>query len=178
MKDFSRLKITDIHQAEELLSDGWPDVCVSLVDVNKDWPQRFKRHLVIHVDDFIPRKGVDPFKVELSHITFPTREMIDKVIDLAWTIKEGEKVLVHCHGGISRSPATMIGMLCLHGWKLHQAVDIASNLTKKRMWPNLYIIKHFDDALGLKGELSAMVTKWKDFKVSFHGSALIRGEWQ
>ena len=61
-------------------------------------------------------------------------------------------IVVACDGGVSRSSATAIGLLCSRGMKPLDAVTLAFD-RKCNIWSNSLMIRLFDQALTLGGDL-------------------------
>lgn len=66
-----------------------------------------------------------------------------RFIDLA---QRKGKVLIHCNGGISRSPACVLAYLCHCGYSLFEAVGVLKQRGQTR--PNIVFIKQLADYLG------------------------------
>jgi predicted protein tyrosine phosphatase len=72
----------------------------------------------------------------------PQREHIDQIA----AFDKGGSMIVCCNGGISRSSATAIGLLCCRGLSAEDACKIAFD-QKPNIWPNTLILSFFDDLL-------------------------------
>jgi predicted protein tyrosine phosphatase len=87
----------------------------------------------------------------------PRVEHIEQLLQFAQQAREqpGQAhLLVHCHAGISRSPASAILMLAQLRPELPAATVIKELLPlRPRMWPNLRMIELGDALLGRDGEL-------------------------
>jgi predicted protein tyrosine phosphatase len=94
--------------------------------------------------------------------TGPTNEHIREIIEFATTIKTGDRVLVNCTAGISRSPAAAIILLLARDM---DPKDVISFVHKARetMWPNGLMIKLAEESLGITEErkVSPVLSAWK-----------------
>ena len=91
----------------------------------------------------------------------PTREDIRAIIEFLRP-HAGQKVLVHCEYGQSRSTAVALGAACMYGWN---PVVAARHLSKRvvpagAFYPNLLVLEHFDAELGVGGELVRVGSTW------------------
>jgi len=99
---------------------------------------------------------------EYNHqLTAATMEDIVKIAECGRKLPEDSTVLVHCHAGVSRSPAVALGILAVRygleeGWK--QWLKIPGNLN---FWPNELVVQMFDDYLGSNNFLYDKVRQWK-----------------
>lgn len=143
-----KLRISGLSEANEMKKQGIPDKIVSLVDppaARNLEPD--ENHLVIPVHD-IDQK--------MDGWIYPTKEHIREVLRFTQNIKEDDKVLVHCHAGVSRSTAMAIGILIQHGMTPKEAVEHVFDI-RDCAWPNGLIIEILDDELNLAGALNKEV---------------------
>lgn len=162
-------KITDIETAEKILGKQpwiYPYTrAVSLVDdtdtMREEWVSRNNKHVVVYVDDISqPRlyyslPTIDHVKEALSHLT---------------NLTDSDKILIHCHAGVSRSTAIAIAALVQNGVDPAEAIDQIEEI-RPCLWPNQLIIKHADDYLGLKGKLYNEVLDWKQSRRGYYDIA-------
>ena len=148
------LKICDLHNAFAL-GFTWADRVISLVDPDCISKPNFSSkvpHLILTFDDIIrPREGE----------VCPTKEQIESILEFTADIKEGEKVLIHCHGGVSRSTAVAVIVLVQHGDSPGQALARVLQL-RKQAWPNELIIKFGDELLEKNGALIKFIELWME----------------
>jgi predicted protein tyrosine phosphatase len=87
---------------------------------------------------------------------------IERLLQFAQQLRDEPRadahVLVHCHAGVSRSPASAILILA----KLHPEVspaEVVARLLRDRphVWPNLRMIEIGDELLGRRGEIVSAV---------------------
>ena len=152
------ITVTDRHEAAKRQHEF--DFIISLVDFTVIVAESLKPSIkkgkvhIIEMDDILG-------KIHQLSIP-PSREHVQGIIDIfaANNLKE-KNVLVHCHAGISRSTATTIGLLIkFHDLTVSEAFDTVFTM-RKQMWPNGLILQHFDDILGLHGELVKFDKQWK-----------------
>ncbi len=67
-------------------------------------------------------------------------------------LQSTDKLLVHCHSGISRSTAVASGILCQHGLTPHEAIKYVLSIRSQAV-PNQHILSLFDKLLKLNGQL-------------------------
>jgi predicted protein tyrosine phosphatase len=91
----------------------------------------------------------------------PTREDITAIIAFLRP-HAGDRVLVHCEYGQSRSTAVALGAACMYGWNPAAAARDLSKLVVPTgaFYPNLLVLEHFDAELGLGGELVRVGSTW------------------
>lgn len=147
-----KLRISGLSEANEMKKQGIPDKIVSLVDppaARNLEPD--ENHIVIPVHD-IDQK--------MEGWIYPDENHIREVLRFTQDIKEDDKVLVHCHAGVSRSTAMAIGILIQHGMTAQEAVDYVFEI-RECAWPNGLIIEILDKELNQNGELSKVVGEAK-----------------
>lgn len=102
----------------------------------------------------------------------PTKEHIKSILEL-FLRKEHDRecnILIHCHGGISRSTAVAI-MYNYVIKKLSIKCSYESlKRTRPQMWPNELIIEYIDELLNLNGELITYDTQWKKDNLGIYWS--------
>jgi len=84
------------------------------------------------------------------------KAQVQQILQFSETLQPTDKVLVHCHAGISRSTAVACGILCQHGMTVDAAIE-TTIAVREIAYPNLHIIELFDDLLGLRQTLTAAV---------------------
>ena len=127
------------------------DLVISLMDVD----------MKSHFQKFHPNQKVWFFDDITNNAwgTPATEKDIQEIIETFIPFQD-KKVLIHCHAGISRSPATAIGLKIATGMPIKEAIE---NTAAQRpiMWANDLIIQLFDDFLNLDGELFFADEQWK-----------------
>lgn len=93
------------------------------------WEYYTGEHTVIHVRDH------EWYKNEHS----PSHDTIDRIIEFGDTIKPEDNVLVHCIGGVSRSPAAMLIILKLW-YETQECIDMLDYI-RPYSFPNTLILK-------------------------------------
>lgn len=141
------LKVLGLTEAK--LYSWWATRTISLVSID-DFESKGPNHLVIKVDDI-----TIPVPLGIA----PSREHVDKILEFSNTLDDSDNVIVHCHQGISRSAATAIGILIHHGLSIIDAFQTVYSI-REIMRPNTLLLTHFDDALGLNGELYNAGIEW------------------
>jgi predicted protein tyrosine phosphatase len=84
----------------------------------------------------------------------PTPEDVTRLIEVGTSLDDHGHVLVHCHAGMSRSTASALLFMVLHGANPQDAVE---HLMQVRFpcWPNSLIVRMADEQLDLGGTLVA-----------------------
>jgi len=145
------LKISNLTDAKRL-SQEWATHTISLLDPNVDitLPIAGKESLLRRYYFY----DIDP-KDTLSDSFKPaTPEQIQDILEFSARLEPTDKLLVHCHAGISRSPAVAIGILCQHGLTPKKAFTHVLQI-RPSGFPNRHILALFDDILRLEGKLVA-----------------------
>jgi predicted protein tyrosine phosphatase len=106
---------------------------LSLINPETNMQQIHKNHRILHFHDTIT---IRPGYKEPSE--FHVREIIRFVKDVADNIN----VLVHCHAGISRSPAAAIIMLMEKGLTATEAFTETKRI-RPHMDPNPLMLEHY-----------------------------------
>ncbi len=150
------LKINGIHEAGCLIvREEWPTKVVSLVDptTKREWLQPSENHHIERFDDISV-----VFKDEHPYV-LPSIEAVARVLEFTKDLTNQDKLLVHCHAGISRSTAMAIAIACQFGLDPERAFKFVEEV-RPVMFPNSLIILHADEVLGLNGELIKYLKKW------------------
>ena len=147
------LQVSDMETARSKLYH-WADHIISLLDPDTaaDWAQHHDRHLII---------GFDDIDADVPDRQAPRADHVAAVLAFGKRIGTDNKVLVHCHAGISRSTATGIGLLISHGETIEAAFEQVRALRGNKFWPNQRLIALFDRQLGLEQALFRHVRSWK-----------------
>jgi predicted protein tyrosine phosphatase len=149
------IKICSLIEAESLIRN-WATRTVSLID--RAYRGRFSSgdpciHCIMKFDDVeadIPSLGmIAPTVVDIQNVLRYTAGMTDQ-----------DRLLVHCHQGISRSTAMAISILVQYGMEPAAALESILSI-RPQMWPNLTVIRLADEAMGQGGKLLYTVTEWK-----------------
>lgn len=132
------------------------DIVVSLLDVGVDAEECFGqidplRHLVLLFDD---TSGDSPYGPKMEHI-----DIISTFVGLR--VKHDSKVLIHCHMGVSRSPAVAIGLRMMFQRESADYAILRVFSQRPEMWPNPRIIKLLDKKMEKHGALKMALSRWK-----------------
>jgi predicted protein tyrosine phosphatase len=158
------LKITNLTEALRL-SQEWATHTVSLIDpdYSLEVPQRGQnsvlRRYLFH-DISFPASEWMPWADGLE-LKLATMEQIEDILEFTASLQSSDKLLVHCHAGISRSTAVACGVLCQHGLMPNLAVRYVLSI-RPQAYPNSHIITLFDQVLGLEGKLIKALFKVLD----------------
>jgi len=150
------LKICDLASAPALAL-GWATKTVSLVDTSGVANPFFgEGHQVFHFDDLDSEKD-ECHRPGMQHA--PTMKDILNVLHFTNTFTNDDKVLIHCHGGICRSPAVAMLALIQHGSSIEDALATVLKI-RPVAWPNKLVIRLGDVALGQNGALINFMSDW------------------
>lgn len=152
------VRVSSLALAKEL-ANGWADKVVSLVDASTELPKFDVPHLILRMAD----------TEVATDLWAPQQSDIDRAFTFAG--KCGS-VLVHCEGGISRSPAMGIGLLVSAGMSPTDAL-IQIHATRPNIHPNKLILSLCDTHLHMSGALvqevqQVMSTLPKDLQLWCH----------
>lgn len=149
------LRVTDMQTARSQYYD-WADRIVSILDpsMNGAWAQRDERHLMVFCHDIETDDGV-PMLIP------PGAALVEAVLAHTRGCAATERVLVHCHAGVSRSTAVAVAVLIQNGVAPAAAFEAIRLQRGPLFWPNQRIIELADRSLGLEGRLHRMVLAWK-----------------
>jgi len=149
------LKISNLSTAIQL-SEVWATYVVSLLDpdINSHFisfpkateNQQIRRY---HFYDITPTSVLRKL---LPEAKMATAEQIQDILEFTASLQSKDKLLVHCHAGISRSTAVACGILCQHGLSPKLAIKHVLSI-RPQAFPNKYILTLFDEILGFKGQL-------------------------
>ena len=152
------LKITNLREAL-LWSQHWATHIISVLDpdypleVPKPNPNSLLRRYFFH-DISTCFFMAD----EMANFKLATCEQIQDILEFTAALQEHDKLLIHCHAGISRSTAVACGVLCQHGISPALAVKLVTRI-RPQAFPNAYVIALFDEKLGLAGQLKQAVAE-------------------
>ncbi len=109
--------------------------------------------------------GKEEFAAYFNDPKMANSQQIQEILDFTAQLKSTDKLLVHCHAGISRSTAVACGILCQHGLTPTEAVKYVLSI-REQAFPNQHVIKLFDDILGLEAQLVAAANIHEIYKLS------------
>lgn len=112
------------------------------------------RHFIIQFDD------IAADIVNNSVYILPEKHHIDQILEFTKQFKEGDRVLIHCSAGISRSTAIALLVLIQHGMSPSDAMDHVHDI-RSRCWPNAKVVQLGDGVLNCNGEMVLAVDSWK-----------------
>ena len=152
------LKITDLKDAPAV-GLGWATKTVSLLDTSGVANPFFgEGHQKFFFDDLESEKH-ESHRPGMRHA--PKMKDIRNVLQFTETFTDDDKVLIHCHGGMCRSPAVAMLALVQHGMDFQEAIDLIMEVRPCAL-TNLLVIRLGDVALGLNGALIDFMTEWNE----------------
>lgn len=147
------IRITDKEQALTL-ADAWATHVISILDtdIRHDYDQlpQFGASYSLsryYFDDVTP----DLISREQDYEILASIQDMKNMLSFTEKLTTQHKLLIHCHAGVSRSPAAACGILCQHGLTPEQAVDHVLKI--RAAYPNEYVITLMDQILKLQGKL-------------------------
>jgi len=155
------LKITNLREAVTL-SQQWATHTISLLDPDIDAhllkipeataSSQLKR---CYFHDLTPDSAMLKY---LNNPILASKKQLEEVLAFSESVELKDKLLVHCHAGISRSTAVAIGILYQHGLNPREATQQVLTI-RPQAFPNHYILELFDDIFALKGEFVTITTE-------------------
>jgi predicted protein tyrosine phosphatase len=145
------IKICSLDSVDKYM-DNWATKTISLLDPNlrDEYPSTPTRHVEFFNDIAQPFYGwIMPKMVHLRNCLEFSKNFTDE-----------DRVLIHCHAGVSRSTAVAIAVLIQHGMCVSDAVDKIVEV-RECAWPNSEIIALADVHFGLGGSLIDHIKLWK-----------------
>jgi predicted protein tyrosine phosphatase len=156
------LKISNFSRAIQL-SQQWATHTVSLLDPDfkensilplpETTPERQIRRYYFHDISKLPTSAL---KERFPNAQIATIEQLKDILEFTAPLQSTDKLLVHCHAGISRSTAVACGILCQHGLTPQEASKLIFSI-RPHAFPNQYILSLFDKLFGLDDSLVTTV---------------------
>lgn len=141
------IRTRSAREARALSLSGWPTAIVSAVD---SADLAIERPLHVESDDHLILEFED---VTSDHMGIPIHpDQLRELVDFARRLPVDTHVLVHCRGGIGRSPACAVVMLCATGVDLLDALDVVIG-DRPQAQPNPLVMLELDDVLHADGKL-------------------------
>jgi predicted protein tyrosine phosphatase len=146
-----------VYAFEDVTADAvaQADAIVSIGDPGESMPlavsRSRKRRLRLTFFDFDHEHGESP---QIDHV----RDLIAFAKDL----QPGQKLLVHCYAGISRSTASLAIILAvLHPELDYDAIFEAVHRIRPEAWPNKRIIAYADHILKCEGQFNDALQRFR-----------------
>jgi predicted protein tyrosine phosphatase len=134
------LKVVGAEEAAVLIGEGWPTRIVTLRAMSGDVVGA--HHLYVVVDDV----------TTVTDERHPTSTHLQQVLNFTQDLTDTDRLLVHCKGGRSRSPAMAIAICMQHGMTYREAFAHVAAI-RSALLPNQLFIQHIDEHFGLNGKL-------------------------
>lgn len=151
------IRIASLPRAVSFIDAGWPTHIVSLIDHPDLMTTSGSNHLVLVFDD-----------VEASVPNGPQPEHARTILDFTKDLTSTDRLLVHCHMGMRRSPATALAVLVQHGMNVEDALATCHSM-RPIMMPNRVLAGHFDYALEQAGAFEHAVREWVESRENQSG---------
>ena len=155
------LRITDLKDAPTVAL-GWATKTVSLVDTSGVANPFFGEGHQVFVFDDLDSEKEECHRPGMQHA--PTMKDVRNILAFTEKFTDEDKVLIHCHGGIARSPAVALLVLIQHGMGIKEAMNKILEV-RHVAWPNKLIVRLGDVALEQNGALIAFMNEWWEANV-------------
>lgn len=151
------ITISDIETAETIIAN-WATKAIGLIDpecYGAILPRSHYLQFYFHDSD----NTEEPEYETDCHTVIPTKHHIERILAFSSTFTEDDRILVHCHAGISRSSAVAIAVFAQHGREPFEAFYAAERVCPE-MYPNRLILQHADELLSQNGNLVGYLDIW------------------
>jgi len=142
------LKITGIYEAS-----CCANLCTKIIGVIDPNTQHIDTDNPYHIERF------HDIPIEFTGFIAPSVQHIQNILNFSKDFTDNDKVLIHCHAGVSRSTAVALLICIQHGMTIEESFDYVYNV-RDFMHPNNLIIQYGDELLGLDGKLIDYYDKW------------------
>lgn len=153
------LKICGIFEASRWAENGWPTHIISMVDPGVNLPFTCKNHLILHLHDVESQLR--------NEWVLPNEQHLDAILDFSKDLQDGDRLLVHCHQGLSRSTSAAIGIMVQHGMDAESAYRYVESV-RDILLPNGLITNMIDKRFGLNNALMDLVLNERRAKMHRH----------
>ena len=146
------LKVCGLVEAKLFANNNWPTHIISLIDPGTTVSFTCEHHLIRHFNDI-------ESQIECKNVfdwILPKIEDLEAVLEFTKDLRESDKLIVHCHQGVSRSTAMAIGIMSQYGMNAREAYTYVENI-RDCLLPNGLISKFVDDMFNFNGELVDIV---------------------
>jgi predicted protein tyrosine phosphatase len=157
------LTICDIEKAESVI-DKWATRAIGLIDPECRAGIVAREHylqLYFHDCDQTEYPDCAPVIPQLSHL--------EEILAFSSSFCPEDRVLVHCHAGISRSTAAAIAIFVQHGMEPFEAF-YAVQAVAPEMYPNKLMLRYADDLLNQQGAICQYHDIWLQNSESVSGA--------
>lgn len=141
------LKITDKVKATKIYSEF--DWIVSILDPGTLWESYGPHHLIVRFED-----TEHPNEKELEVM----KAGVKKILHFTEKCPADSKLLIHCHAGISRSPAMAWLILIQKGMTPQDAFHLVLK-DRPSLWPNTVVLEIGSKILNLGEDFKKLVTQ-------------------
>ena len=150
------IRVYDLQTAMMKIFTDYPTHIISLLDDVNAIHKMGTHHLIIEMSDI---NVVPEFMLSGASFIVPDTHHLQQLLDHTKDLKDGDKVLVHCFAGQSRSTAAAIAICIQHGMHWKDAFHHIEGI-RPIMMPNQKFISVIDDHFGLNGELREYHRTW------------------
>jgi predicted protein tyrosine phosphatase len=105
----------------------------------------------------------DDLHLQCEPLDVPLRKIFTFLREFAASPEPEKRLLVHCHRGASRSPASIFILYAIELRKGNEKEAFEALLARTvKPWPNRYMIAHADRALNRDGNLLQVLDAYRD----------------
>lgn len=142
------IKIRGIYEAQLLIEEKWPTKIISLVDPGINLHKQGEHHIIMHMHDVSSKIS--------EEWVLPQKDQFESILEFSKDFSNDDRVLVHCHMGISRSTATAIGICIQHGMHYQEAYNHIASI-RDCLMPNTLLCTYIDEKFQLEGKMRDFV---------------------
>lgn len=141
------IKVSSYPESITLIWAGWPTKIISVIGDKIELHGSHHLHVIF-----------DDIARPLVGYIHPTEEHLAEIFEFSKDFTDEDKVLVHCHAGISRSTAIAIGVCIQHGMDYIEAYNLIASV-RPILSPNKLLIRYIDEHFALDGKLIDLVNE-------------------
>lgn len=146
------LKISDIDHSNELI-ENWATKSIGLIDPEEcKYIPDYSNYLKVYFHDWEDELRPNSYATPKEH-------HVKSILEFSKIFCDNDRILVHCHAGISRSTAVAIAILVQHGIGVESAFE-KTFLIRPCMHPNRLVLQHAENILELNGEILKYYRNW------------------
>ena len=119
-----------------------------MVDPGIAIPFTCENHLILHLHDVESQLR--------DHWILPNESHVNSILEFTKDLTSTDRLLVHCHQGLSRSTSAAIGVMIQHGMDYLAAYKHVESV-RDILLPNGLITNMIDNKFDLNGELLGLV---------------------
>lgn len=134
------LRVLSVREARDSWIAGWASVVFTTVHKQRlvpECPPHVRQHIWWFADT---TDAEDPLA--------PTAAHVEAIAEAARSLTPEDRLIVHCHGGMNRSPAAALTVMTATGTSPGEAVDLLARI-RPIANPNPLVVAHTEQLLGI-----------------------------